>query len=73
MASSSAKSVYLSLRRYLVSRPDIGALRASLDLVLEPANPFDPKAARSPKRWLVLFSLLSALGFGCFVYFNFWQ
>ena len=37
---------------------------------LEPANPFDGKAARPPRRWFVLFCLVSALVFGCFSYFN---
>jgi hypothetical protein len=41
-----------------------------LDGLLERASPFDPKAARSPKRWFVLFALLAALAIGCFLYFN---
>jgi hypothetical protein len=73
MPSDSAKPAYTSLQRYVISRPDIGAFKALLDLVLDPANPFDFKAARSPRRWFVLFSLLSALGLGCFMYFNLWQ
>lgn len=73
MPSNSAIPAYSSLRQYLISRPDIGAFKALLNLVLEAANPFDLKAARSPRRWFVLFSLLSALGLGCFVYFNLWQ
>ena len=72
MSTNYAKPAYLSLRQYLMTRPDIGALKALLDLALEPANPFDPKASRSPRRWFVLFSLLSALGVGCFMYFNVW-
>jgi len=73
MLFSSAKPIYNSLRQYVASRADIGAFKAVLNLVLEPANPFDPKVARSPRRWFVLFSLLSALGVGCFVYFNLWR
>ena len=70
MSTNSAKTAYISLRQYLISRPDIGAFKALLNLALEPANPFDRKASRSAKRWLVLFSLLSVLGLGCFMYFN---
>jgi len=72
MPTNSAKPAYVSLQQYLISRSDMGAFKGLLNLVLEPANPFDPKAARSPRRWFVLFSLLSALGLGCFAYFNLW-
>jgi hypothetical protein len=40
------------------------------DGVLEPANPFERNATRPPRRWFVLFSLVSALFFGSFNYFN---
>jgi hypothetical protein len=70
MPSSSTKSAYLSLQQYLISRPDIGAFKALLDLVLEPANPFDSEAARSPRLSFVLFSSIFVLVLGCFVYFN---
>jgi hypothetical protein len=70
MPSSSTKPAYLSLREYLVSRPDIGAFKGLLDLAFEPANPFDPKATRSPKRSFVLFSLIFVLFLACFAYFN---
>jgi hypothetical protein len=73
MPTNSAKPVHISLRQYLTSQPDIGVLKALLNLALEPANPFYPKAARSPRRWFVLFSLLSIFGLGCFVFFNLWQ
>jgi hypothetical protein len=73
MPANSAKPAYSALRQYLISRPDIGAFKGLLNLVLEPANPFNPKAVRRPRRWLMLFSLLSILGLGCFVYFNLWE
>jgi hypothetical protein len=73
MPINSAKPAHISLRQYLISRPDIGVFKALLNLTFEPANPFNPKAARSPRRWFVLFSLLSILGLGCFMYFNFGQ
>jgi len=40
------------------------------DGVLEPCNPFERKAARPPRRWFVLLSLVFALAFGFFFYFN---
>ena len=65
-----SKSVHSALGQYLCNRPDVGVGRAVRDAVLERANPFDPKAARLPKRWFVLFSLLAAMAFGFFLYFN---
>ena len=64
------KPVYSSLSQYIRNRADIGASKAMLDGVLEPANPFYSNAARPPKRWFVLFSLLAALVTGFFFYFN---
>ena len=52
------------------NRPDIGLGKAMRDAVLDPANPFDRKAARPPRRWFVLLSLLAAMAFGFFFYFN---
>ena len=64
------KPVYNVLSQYIGNRSDIGAGKAMRDGVLEPSNPFERKAARPPRRWFVLFSLVSALFFGCFSYFN---
>ena len=64
------KTVYNTLIQYIRDRADIGANKAVLDNVLEPANPFEREAARPPRRWFVLFCLVSALVFGCFSYFN---
>ena len=64
------KTVYNTLSQYIRDRADIGANKAVLDNVLEPANPFEQEAARPPRRWFVLFCLVSALVFGCFSYFN---
>ena len=64
------KSIYDMLCQYARKRPDIGAGKAMLDGVLEPASPFDSKRLRSPKRWFVLLSLLAAFMFACFVHFN---
>jgi len=64
------KPVYNALSQYIRNRADIGASRAMRDGVLEPSNPFERKAARPPRRWFVLMSLVFALVFGCFSYFN---
>jgi hypothetical protein len=64
------KLVYDLLRQYAGKRPDIGVGKALLDGVLEPASPFDSKAVRSPKRAIVLSSLLAVFMFAWFVYFN---
>ena len=64
------KPVYNALSQYIRNRADIGASRAVRDGVLEPSNPFERKAARPPRRWFVLLSLVFALVFGCFSYFN---
>jgi hypothetical protein len=52
-------------------RSDLGIWKAIADLVLESANPFEPQAARQPKRWFVLVTLLLLLAGGCFLYFNY--
>jgi hypothetical protein len=64
------KPVYNALSQYIRNRADIGASRAMRDGVLEPSNPFERKAARPPRRWFVLLSVVFALVFGCFSYFN---
>lgn len=65
-----SKQAYDALGQYLRNRPDIGLGKAMRDAVLEPINPFDSKAARAPRRWFVLFSMLAATLFGFFLYFN---
>jgi len=65
-----SKSVHSVLIQYLSNRPDVGVGKAVRDAVLEPANPFDPKAARLPRRWFVLFALLAGTLLSCFAYFN---
>ena len=64
------KPVYNALSQYIRNRADLGAGKAMLDGVLESANPFDQKAARPPKRWFVLSSLLTAMAISFFFYFN---
>jgi len=65
-----SKSVLRALGQYLSNRSDLGIGKAVCEAVLEPANPFAPKAARLPRRWFVLFVLLVGTLLGCFVYFN---
>ena len=65
-----SKSVFSALGQYLSNRSDLGVSKAVCDAVLEPVNPFAPKAARLPRRWFVLFALLVGTLLGCFVYFN---
>ena len=67
---ASPKSVYSALSQYLSNRSDLGVGKAVRDAVLEPANPFEPKATRSPRRWLVMFALLAGMACGFFFYFN---
>ena len=66
----SVKPVYNALSQHIRNRPDIGAGRAMCDGMLEPFNPFERKAARPPRRWFVLLSLLAAMVLGFFFYFN---
>ena len=65
-----SKPVHSVLIQYLSNRPDVGVRNAVRDAVLEPANPFEPKATRLPRRWFVLFALLDGALLGCFAYFN---
>jgi len=61
------------LSSYLEDRPDLGLGKAVSGMVLEPVNPFEPNAARPPRKAFVLavFWLLALLG--VFVYFNLWS
>ena len=51
-------------------RPDIGFWKASLDLILEPKNPFDPDKRRQPKRGFLLGAGIVVVAVGWFAYFN---
>jgi hypothetical protein len=67
------RETHAVLRQNLFCRPDLGLRKAVADGVLEPANPFEPRAARLPQRWFVLFCVLAVLAVGLFVYFNLLQ
>jgi len=64
------KEVHAALSQYIRSRPDVGALKAVGDFVLEPRNPFEPKAARAPRRWFVFFAFVTTLLIASFAYFG---
>ena len=66
----SSKDVFSILRQYLGTRPDLGIWKGICDAVLEPANPFDSKARRAPRRWFAFFVLIAAILLGCSIYFN---
>jgi len=69
---ATVKEVRAALRRNLESRPDLGLRKAVKNVVLEPANPFDPATARRPQRWFVLACIVSVGALGAFFYFNCW-
>ena len=62
------KEFHAALSQYIHSRPDIGALKAVGNFVLEPRNPFEPK--RAPRRWFVFFALVAALATATLAYFG---
>jgi hypothetical protein len=65
-----ADEIRTVLDRDLKGRPDFGLGKAVTDRVLEPANPFETQASRSPQRWFILFCLLAVLTAACFLYFD---
>lgn len=71
--ADTVKEVRAALRRNLENRSDLGLWKAVANAVLEPANPFDPRAKRKPQRWFVLASIVSAGALGAFFYFNCWN
>jgi len=64
------KEIHALLVKNLNSREELGLRKAIADLMLQPRNPFDPKAPRHPQKDFVLLVLFGALGVGAFVYFN---
>jgi len=65
------KEVHEMLDHYLGNRSDLGLWRVVTTLVMEPKNLFETESIRKPKRWFVLFSLVSLAAVGALVYFNF--
>jgi hypothetical protein len=55
---------------YLRQRPDIGFRKAITNLLLRPANPFNPEARRPPNPVVLIAAAALAATAGCFIYFN---
>ncbi len=55
---------------HLRQRRDLGLGRAVANMILEPWNPFDPRARRRPKVGFILVTSLFAIAVSWFVYFN---
>ena len=51
---------------------DVGLRHAVKNILLEPANPFQPEERRRPAHGFLLFLFISGIVIGCFVYFNFY-
>ena len=66
-----AAQVHPALRDYLGRRPDVGLDQLLLDLVLDPASPFDPQGRRRLKKGFVLVVVVVVGLAGTFIYFNF--
>jgi hypothetical protein len=58
------------LRADISRRSDVGIVKAVLNLVLEPQNPFDSTKRRQPRKLAVLSALVLIAAFACFAYFN---
>ena len=58
------------LQAYMEQRPDIGLRKALANLILRPANPFDPEARRQPRIGALIAAAAFAATLGCFAYFN---
>jgi len=65
-----AREVYAILQGGLRSRVELGLCKAVADGVLESQNPFEPAAARRPRKWFVLTCVVTGATVGCFLYFN---
>jgi len=65
--------VHAMLEQHLSKRSDLGIWNAVVTRVLTSRNPFEPESARQPQPWFVLFSTLSLVAIGAFVYFNLWN
>lgn len=56
---------------HLRSRPELGFGKAIANVILEPRNPFNPRARRWPKKDFMILASLLAAAVVLFVYFNF--
>ena len=61
------------LKTYFEDRPELGLGKAILAMILEPANLFEPKKPRFPKKSFLLLAIWLIGLLGVFVYFNLWS
>ena len=62
--------IHQALNQYLSRRPDLGLGKMLLNVALEPANPFNPRARRILKKGFVLVVLVVLSLAATFIYFN---
>ena len=62
--------IHQALAEYLSRRPDLGLGKMLLNVALEPANPFNPRARRILKKGFVLVVLVVLSLAATFIYFN---
>jgi len=65
------EDVRVELDRYFAAEREMGVGKAVVNLMFEPANPFEPTMRRTPRRWFMLFCLFLTAGTSAFLYFNF--
>jgi len=64
------RDVQVWFENYFSDRPELGLGKAILAMILEPANLFEPKKPRFPKKSFVLLAIWLLGVLGVFVYFN---
>ena len=64
------REVQVWFENYFRDRPELGLGKAILTIILEPANLFEPKKPRFPKKSFVLLAIWLLGLLGVFVYFN---
>lgn len=67
----SSREVHAWIKESLGQQSDIGLWKAIVNMILEPPNPFDPRARRKLRAGFLLGVILLAASVGCFCYFNF--
>jgi hypothetical protein len=64
------REVQVWLEDYFRERPELGLRKAILTMILEPANLFEPKKPRFPKKSFMLLAVWLLGLLGVFVYFT---
>ena len=70
LQTPTASEISGGVRRRLAQTPDAGVWERLAAVLLEPPNPFDPKAHRQLKRGTALLGLFVLAAFGLVLYFN---